>query len=1107
MQASKTTAQSAAHPPVRPVIPSAVPRLLPVLTLLLFALVAFAALAFARPAAAQAPGGTFAINKDVAGVSGPVQPGQIFTYTVRVQLNGGSLTAPTVVVDELPPGVELAGPVQAQEEVANVQTILTHVTGRTVHWHGALSPGARVGIAIPVRVTRCFGERPPIVNTAKVIQLDGSVTTDSAQTPVQCPSGANVQVRKRVLVQQGGSLVEATETDAIPGDTLQMRFKFVNQSNYEVAVRLRDRLPEGMVTTHGGAVLDVLDILRRVPANGSVDFDFPVRIQNVDPAEGFSLVNQARYVVCPIDGGGDPVCAFPVEADPVIRQSNAVTVRVYAPDLGDAPDSTNHFGAGMAAYPGTPANFPTVYQPAAAPVGPRHSHARPFHLGALVSLESNADVGLDTDPTNNLIPPANTANQDRFDDGIQPGQLSFAHCSKPTIPVRVFIAPAAIAKLPGGKGYVNIWVDGNRDGDWADAMPCQTPTGAQETGYEHIVVDFPVDAAALGVGLHTINVPANLHMLWPNNADPAWLRVTLSGSAAPKPLNLFGVNVGDGRGPVPQYHFGETEDYLWRSPQDPGLGPDVAVRKRAAAHSDAAGNAQPFWFEEIRYVIDYRNTGDATATQVILTDDLADAGDLAQLSVLAVPLVDIERNGATVTFDVGDLDPGEGGRIFIRTGVGSGVPGDTFTNRISAGAAADVDPANNEAEAAITLALPAPRITGPRSGITCDGDLTVRGRAYPGSEVGVLVDGAPAGSTTADAQGRWSLALTLSPGEHILTARAKLGPLTSDESNSVQVTVDPLIGWSPLSLTFTGPNGAQVHPVDPNGFAGTEGLQIRLRRNTQYQIALRVCCAGQATVTLEVEGHTANLTDPDQDGLYTGSVTTPAQHTDGELTISVTCGSSTSVATGAVLVDPDGVVSDALTGAPLAGAAVACAVGEGNSFSLWPAADYGQVNPQTTGADGYFSFFTPPGTYRIEASKAGYQPYRSPDLVVAAEPVRHDVPLMPEPPAAADAAAQAGAEHTVVIGDAGFEPAYLKVQPGDVVRFVNLDLAGHTVSAAGPLAFDSGLLLGGERFAVELSAPGTLTVGDALNAANAATIVVEPAAALQNPVWLPVIGK
>jgi hypothetical protein len=63
----------------------------------------------------------------------------------------------------------------------------------------------------------------------------------------------------------------------------------------------------------------------------------------------------------------------------------------------------------------------------------------------------------------------------------------------------------------------------------------------------------------------------------------------------------------------------------------------------------------------------------------------------------------------------------------------------------------------------------------------------------------------------------------------------------------------------------------------------------------------------------------------------------------------------------------------------------------------WPAHLYNdQINPQVTGDDGYFAFFTPPGFYYLDVQgKAGYQAWRSPVVQVITEIVHVNVPLTP----------------------------------------------------------------------------------------------------------------
>jgi len=85
----------------------------------------------------------------------------------------------------------------------------------------------------------------------------------------------------------------------------------------------------------------------------------------------------------------------------------------------------------------------------------------------------------------------------------------------------------------------------------------------------------------------------------------------------------------------------------------------------------------------------------------------------------------------------------------------------------------------------------------------------------------------------------------------------------------------------------------------------------------------------------------------------------------------------------------------------LAGARVTCMhwSPERGDWIVWPAEMYeNQINPQVTGTDGYFAFFTPPGLYYLQVGdKPGFQPWRSPTIEVIAEIVHVNVPLTPVP--------------------------------------------------------------------------------------------------------------
>lgn len=247
-----------------------------------------------------------------------------------------------------------------------------------------------------------------------------------------------------------------------------------------------------------------------------------------------------------------------------------LVVTYHAPDLshdlGDAPDSSNHAGLLMAAYPGVQANFPTVFDPATGlPRGPLHLDPRAFFLGQQVSRETEADVGPDEEVPNNIEPAANAANLDADDDGAIPQAWPLNHCAQAVTPVQVNITQVAVDTFAalGTPGYLNIWVDSNRDGDWGDGFNCVDANGQAHAAVEHILIDFPVDAVALGAGTAVVN-PLTGFVVWPAQLEnlPSWVRVTLSGQPSNKTLQFANIQYGDGRGFPTPFATGETEDYL-----------------------------------------------------------------------------------------------------------------------------------------------------------------------------------------------------------------------------------------------------------------------------------------------------------------------------------------------------------------------------------------------------------------------------------------------------------------------------------------------------------------------------------------------------------------
>lgn len=101
------------------------------------------------------------------------------------------------------------------------------------------------------------------------------------------------------------------------------------------------------------------------------------------------------------------------------------------------------------------------------------------------------------------------------------------------------------------------------------------------------------------------------------------------------------------------------------------------------------------------------------------------------------------------------------------------------------------------------VAPDAPKLTGSSSGtVTREASATVTGTAQPGSQVQLILNGAPLASpVTAAADGRFSQALTLQPGLNQLQATATDNWGTSALSTALQVTLDVTVPATPGALT------------------------------------------------------------------------------------------------------------------------------------------------------------------------------------------------------------------------------------------------------------------------------------------------------------------
>ncbi len=294
----------------------------------------------------------------------------------------------------------------------------------------------------------------------------------------------------------------------------------------------------------------------------------------------------------PVQVGVTPPCGKAIKNTVVITNATGAVsygvgvARVMCPDLGDAPDSSNHFGNPMRIAPfGQPspgARYPSVFDGSAAgDEGPIHrlagsnsnlftgapANAIDSALGfrvvqqtplSPVSNERDADWLPDQDPAwlkRNIIPApviSNTrSNRDGHDNAFThpvnntPLPFFMNRCGNGLVRYAQYVNPAT--PYSAGTRYVNMWIDFNMDGDWGDTITTDCPNGLVSTR-EWVGVNIVANPAT---GIYAIppfpvgNLPLPKRL---------WVRISIADAPAPA--------ASVGNGPAAGYLYGETEDHF-----------------------------------------------------------------------------------------------------------------------------------------------------------------------------------------------------------------------------------------------------------------------------------------------------------------------------------------------------------------------------------------------------------------------------------------------------------------------------------------------------------------------------------------------------------------
>ena len=288
----------------------------------------------------------------------------------------------------------------------------------------------------------------------------------------------------------------------------------------------------------------------------------------------------------------------------------------------------------------------------------------------------------------------------------------------------------------------------------------------------------------------------------------------------------------------------------------------------------------------------------------------------------------------------------------------------------------------------------------PVSGTTNDVTPKLRGVAPPNATVTLYESATPLGTTTADSSGWFTFTTSaLAQGTHDLHATSQVASNTGPASNMVRLMISPTLVVDPVHILLTA-RGVTQHLRDASGYANLGG-RIWTRTGDAVAVAIPISCTSVYTANLYVGGVLATSLLNSGGNLFVGTYTPPGSGSyavDLRARCEGPSGPEYNVNLLTGLIDPDGYVYDVEQGSDqrIAGATVTCyelTDQATNTWQIWNGAIWEQMNPQTTGSDGYYSFFTLPGKYKVQVTAPGYAAYESPVLTVTSEPVHHNVGL------------------------------------------------------------------------------------------------------------------
>jgi uncharacterized repeat protein (TIGR01451 family) len=548
---------------------------------------------------------------------------------------------------------------------------------------------------------------------------------------------------------------------------------------------------------------------------------------------------------------------------------------------------------------------------------------------------------------------------------------------------------------------------------------------------------------------------------------------------------------------------------------------DVAIEKAASGASgtiyqtvDISGNKVSQWRISLEYLTAFgyrQDPGGPNLPSYQITDPLPAGWNL--YAGRYTPAMTFSQNGSSLTWtSQSALRPGQVGWIDLIAQAFNPQAGSSIQNTATILYTTAVgDSGSRSSTATNVVPIFPPLISFPSDGFVCfdpQDKMQVSGGAQPGVTIKVLENGVEMTQGSTDASGKFDVkygASNMTPDNEVaITAQACFDGNCSAPSRAVRVKESNQF-WCPQRSYWRKivPSSGGAAEEDWNfpfkdgaGQYNASGFQIPgFLGFKDTEIHMYGCCTASKRnyiiIADNVEYHPDHVDDaPDGAKIYVFKI--GSAH---DVRYKIEC-DKLQEGSGTVLIDPDGYVYDSAKGIsatiPNAKVTAMAWLPEWGGWVPWPASLYNdQVNPQITGPDGYFAFFTPPGFYyiQVEDPQNRFQPWTSPVVQVVNEIVHVNAPLTMQ--------AVSGA-YTVQVSPQGLSQPSLIVPVGSTVTWVStLDtpvmgelllfnanpilrlLSGLDV-LANPLGWDSGRLAPGKSYSRVFTAAGSYPYTDGM---------------------------